>query len=268
MTQVFTALVTGATAGIGRATSVQLALDAIGRGARPRIVVAGSKPSPELQSLLSELEAVGAQALGVTADLADAEACERLARDATEFCGGQLDALVSNAGAGKGGALAGLPVAEWDRLFNLDCRATWLVARGCHEALRNAKGSVVAVASMAGLYPHAGSGAYSSAKAALIMLCRQLAQEWAPEGIRVNTVSPGMVRTRQTEAVYQNEDVASIRRSLVPLENRIGTPEDIATVISFLASPGAAYVTGSDLRADGGFCDSLLAKLPGLPRRA
>ena len=91
-----------------------------------------------------------------------------------------------------------------------------------------------------------------------------LAQEWAADGIRVNAVAPGMIRTPLTERIYQHDEVKARREALVPL-GRIGTPEDIAAVVAFLAGPGAAYVTGQVMLADGGIADSALGAIPGLP---
>ena len=96
------------------------------------------------------------------------------------------------------------------------------------------------------------------------MLCRQLAQEWAVDGIRVNTVCPGMVRTPLTEAVYLDEDVRQRREALVPL-GRIGQVDDIGQAVAFLGSPGAAYVTGQNLVVDGGISDHMLSLIPGRP---
>jgi NAD(P)-dependent dehydrogenase (short-subunit alcohol dehydrogenase family) len=99
-------------------------------------------------------------------------------------------------------------------------------------------------------------GPYSPSKAALISLCQVLAQEWAVDGINVNTVSPGMIRTPLTHKVYENNQIAKDRAALIPL-GRIGEPEDIANAIGFLISPEAEYMTGQNLLIDGGFVDSL-----------
>jgi 3-oxoacyl-[acyl-carrier protein] reductase len=99
------------------------------------------------------------------------------------------------------------------------------------------------------------------------MLCRQLAQEWAADRIRVNSVSPGLIRTPLTEPIYRDEQVLRRRQDAVPL-GRIGTPEDVARAIVYLASPDASYVTGVDLRLDGGLGDRVLAAIPGKPRTA
>ena len=197
--------------------------------------------------------------------MTDPAQCQRLVDEAQAF-GGDLGVLVSNAGASGPGALATLDVEQWDRTFALNCRATWLLARAARPALARTRGSIVAIASMSGLHPHPGYGAYSPAKAALLMLCRQLAQEWAAEGIRVNAVCPGMIRTPLTEAVYQDEHIKARREALVPA-GRIGTPEDVAAAVLYLASTGAGYVTGQSLVVDGGVSDHMLQIIPGRPAK-
>lgn len=116
---------------------------------------------------------------------------------------------------------------------------------------------------MSGSHPHANLGAYGPSKAAVIMLVKVLAQELGRDGIRVNTVSPGMVRTGMTARVYEDARVAAERGALVPL-GRVATPEDIADVIAFLLGPDARYVNGHDLVVDGGVTGNLLGRLPGL----
>lgn len=259
----FRVLVTGATGGIGRATCFAFRDAAGTRGATLSLAVAASRPGAPLDALVAELRAGGAQVVGLAADLADTRACAQLAQRAIAACGG-LDVLVSNAGIARAGPLTTLAPADWDAVFDLDVRATWLLARAAYPALAESRGAIVAVASVSALYPFPGLGAYSPAKAALVMLCRQLAQEWAAGGVRVNSVSPGLVRTPLTEPVYRDADVLRQRLQAVPL-GRIGTPEDVARTIVHLAGPDAGYVTGIDLRLDGGLCDRVLATIPGKP---
>ncbi len=259
-------LVTGATGGIGRATCFALLAAARGRGLDFAIAAAASKRGPALDALVDELRAAGAQATGLAEDLADVGACGRLAQQAVAACGG-LDVLVSNAGVSRSGPLATLEPADWDAVFNVDARATWLLARSAHAALKASRGAIVAIGSVSGLFPFPGLGAYSPAKAALLMLCRQLAQEWAADGIRVNTVSPGLIRTPLTEPIYRDEEITRRRMDAVPL-GRIGTPDDVARAVVHLAGPDAGYATGIDLRVDGGLCDHLLSTIPGKPRPA
>jgi glucose 1-dehydrogenase len=178
-------------------------------------------------------------------------------------CGG-LDMLFSVAGMTRSGALTTLEVADWDRVFAVDARATWLLARAVHPALARSRGSIVAVASVSALSPFPGLGAYSPAKAALVMLCRQLAQEWAADGIRVNTVSPGLIRTPLSESLYVDPAMLTSREAVVPL-HRIGDVEDVARALVQLAGPDFGYATGIDLKLDGGLCDRVLGTVPGRP---
>lgn len=257
-------LVTGATGGIGRAICFTLLAQAKAAGKQLAIAAVSSRASVELELLTTELTEAGAKACGLHADLANPESCTQLIKDAIAFCGG-LDALVSNAGITRPAPLVQQTIEDWDRVFAVNTRATWLLARAAHESLAHSKGAMVAVASMSGMYPHPGYGAYSASKAALLMLCRQLAQEWSADGIRVNSVAPGMIRTPLTERVYQDSDVAARRQAMVPLK-RIGTAEDIARAVAYLLSDDASYVTGENLRVDGGLCDRLLGTIPGLAR--
>ncbi|MFC6673350.1 SDR family NAD(P)-dependent oxidoreductase [Marinobacterium aestuariivivens] len=259
------ALITGVSEGIGGAICLRLAQDAIARDQPPTLVLStsGRKPAPE--GILGRLEALGARTLLISGDLADPEVPPRLVAEAIEFCGG-LDILVANAGMMAPGRLSELSLEAWDRLFDVNVRATWLLARAALPALRLSRGNVVAISSMSGQNPHAGSGAYSASKAAMSMLCRQLAQEVAADGVRVNAVAPGMIHTPLTDGIYRDSEVTARRKTLVPL-GRIGSPDDIAAAAAFLASPDAAYITGQILTADGGFSDGIMGQIPGLPHQ-
>lgn len=257
------ALVTGATGGIGRGICFALIGQARRDGVPIHLSAAASQAGAKLDALLAELRAAGATAHGVAGDITDPAQCAALV-DQAQAAGGDLTALVCNAGASGPGKLADLPVEQWDLTFKLNARSAWLMARAAREQLARTRGSITAIASMSGLHPHPGNGAYSAAKAALIMLCRQLAQEWADQGIRVNTVCPGMVRTPLTEEVYQNPETMAQRESLVPL-GRIGRAEDIGAAVAYLASAGASYVTGQNLVVDGGIADHMLTMIPGRP---
>ena len=255
-------LVTGAASGIGRATCRRLARDAAARGEAGKVAAVDIAPSPALDDLVKELQDLGAQALPLSGDMGTADAPARVVGEALDRFGG-LDGLVSNAGLNRPGPLLDYSLEDWDRLFAVNTRATWLLAQAAHPALAASGGAIVAVGSMSGSNPHAGLGAYWPSKAAVIMLGRVLAQEFGPDGIRVNTVSPGMVRTGMTATVYADERLAAERDALVPL-GRVATPEDIADVISFLLGPDARYVNGHDLVVDGGVAGSFLGRLPGL----
>ena len=255
-------LVTGAASGIGRATCLRLARDARERGETGKLALVDLRPSEALDALAQELAALGTEALPLIGDMGDAAAPGQVVDEAVARFGG-LDGLVSNAGVNRPAPLMEFAVEDWDWVFAVNTRATWLLAKAAYPALKESKGAIVAVGSMSGSNAHAGLGVYGPTKAAVIMLGRVLAQELAPDGIRVNTVSPGMVRTGMTEQVYQDEQIAKARDEIVPL-GRVARPEDIADVIAFLLSNDARYVTGHDLVVDGGVAGNHLGRLPGL----
>jgi NAD(P)-dependent dehydrogenase (short-subunit alcohol dehydrogenase family) len=255
-------LVTGAASGIGRATCVRLARDARAAGRTAGVAAVDVGPPEALDGLVAELRALGADAVPILADMGTTDAPERAVAEAVARFG-SLDGLVSNAGINRPGPLLDYAVEDWDRLFAVNTRATWLLARAAHPALRASGGAIVAVASMSGTFAHAGLGAYAPSKAAVIMLAQVLAQEFGRDGIRVNTVSPGMTRTGMTTRVYADPKIAAARDALVPL-GRVATPDDMAAAILFLLSPDARYVNGHDLIVDGGLTGSFLGRLPGL----
>jgi glucose 1-dehydrogenase len=131
--------------------------------------------------------------------------------------------------------------------------------------LKKAQGAFIAIASMSGVQPYSGMGAYSASKAALIMLVRQLAQEWAGDGIRANCISPGLVRTPLTQGVYDSSEAKSAREALVPIHRIAEADADLAGIIAFLLSTDAAYITGQNLLVDGGLLDSIQTHLSGRP---
>jgi len=255
-------VVTGAASGIGRATCVRLAKDAKARGEAAGIAAVDLTVSPALDGLRDELKGLGADVLPVAADMATVDGPERAIAEAVKRFGG-LDGVVSNAGVNRPGPLVDYPVEAWDRMFAVNTRATWLLAKAAHPALKASRGAIVATASMSGSNAHANLGAYGPTKAAVIMLVQVLAQEFGRDGIRVNSVSPGMVKTGMTAKVYESREITETRNGLVPI-GRVATPEDIADVIAFLLGPDARYVNGHDLVVDGGVSGNFLGRLPGL----
>jgi glucose 1-dehydrogenase len=254
-------LVTGAASGIGRATCLKLARDAAGHGGA-RIAAVDIAPSAALDALRTDLEKLGASVVITHADMGSVDGPARAVDAATARFGG-LDGLVSNAGVNRPGPLVDYRVEDWDHLFAVNTRATWLLAKAAFPALKASRGSIVSICSMSGSFAHAGLGAYGPSKAAAIMLVKVLAQELGREGIRVNGVSPGMVRTGMTERVYQDPGIAAERDALVPI-GRVATPEDMADAIAFLLSTDARYINGHDLVVDGGVSGNFLGRLPGL----
>jgi len=176
---------------------------------------------------------------------------------------GGIDALVGNAGITAPSKLVDLDLATWNRVFDINLRANWLLAKAAHPHLKRSRGAIVMLASMAGVVPQLPTGAYSPTKAALIMLTEMMAQEWAPDGIRANAVCPGFVHTSMTDAIYSKPALARGRAKLVPL-GRVAKPSDIAEAIAFLLGPQASYITGQSLLVDGGLVHSVLNHVPGV----
>src|SRR5438046_8733740 len=256
-------LVTGAASGIGQATCLRLARAARARGQAAKIAAVDFVPLRELDSLIEDLGKLGGEALALHADIGRPDAPAQVCAEAVGRFGG-LDGPVSNAGINRPGTLLQYAVEDWDRVFAVNTRATWLLAKAAHPALTAARGAIVAVASMSGSNPHANLGAYGPSKAAPIMLGQALAQDFARDGIRVNALSPGMVRAGMTAKVYADPRMAAERDALVPL-GRVATPEDMADVIAFLLGPDARYVNGHDLARAGGVSGNTRGRLPGLP---
>lgn len=199
----------------------------------------------------------------MSGDLSDVDVPAKLV-DAAAAAFGGLDALVCNAGVASPGKICDLSVAEWDKMFAINLRGAWLLAKSSYPHLKESRGAACFTSSMSGQVPHEGSGAYSPTKAALRMLAQTLALEWAPDGIRVNVVSPGMTHTPMSAKTYADPVIKKAREALIPL-SRIGDPKDIANAIEFIISPLSSYVTGQDLCVDGGFTKSIMSHIPGRP---
>lgn len=257
------ALVSGGSSGIGAAVSLRLAEAALARGVQPMIAVCGHELNPSQEQVVRSIQSMGGVAIALGGDLGDPDVPSQLVGAAVAEFGG-LDALIANAGIASPGAICDLSLEDWDGMFSVNLRGAWLLAKSSYPHLRHSRGSACFTSSMSGQLPHAGSGAYSPSKAALTMLAQILALEWAPDGIRVNVVSPGMTHTRMTEKMYADPQIKKARENIIPL-SRIGDPMDIANVIEFLVGPLSGYVTGQDICVDGGFTKSILSHIPGRP---
>jgi glucose 1-dehydrogenase len=257
------ALVSGGSSGIGASTCLRLAEAALARRAQPMIAVCGHQETASQGQVVRSIQSMGGVAIALVGDLRDPDTPGQMVRATVAEFGG-LDGLIANAGIASPGALCDLSIEDWDDMFSVNLRSAWLLAKASYPHLRESRGSACFTSSMSGQLPHAGSGAYSPSKAALTMLAQTLALEWAPDGIRVNVVSPGMTHTPLTEQMYVDPKIKKAREAIIPL-SRIGRPEDIANVIEFLVSPLADYVTGQDVCVDGGFSKSMLSHIPGRP---
>jgi glucose 1-dehydrogenase len=230
------------------------------------IAVCGHKLNASQEEVVRSIQSMGGTAIALAGDLGDSGVPGQLVEATVAEFGG-LDALVANAGIARPGAICDLSLEDWDDMFSVNLRGAWLLAKESYAHLKHSRGAACFTSSMSGQLPHAGSGAYSPSKAALTMLAQTLALEWAPDGVRVNVVSPGMTHTPMTEKMYADPQIKKAREGIIPLA-RIGEPMDIANVIEFLVGPLSGYVTGQDICVDGGFSKSILSHIPGRPSSA
>jgi NAD(P)-dependent dehydrogenase (short-subunit alcohol dehydrogenase family) len=260
------ALVTGSASGIGLAVAHKLNADTkarSGQGARLAIVdIAAEKLNQAAEALRAE----GAEVKPIVADMTDPDAPATVVAQAVEHFGG-LDVLISNAGAIAQATLLELTLDQYERTFQLNTRATWLLAKAAHPHLKASRGCIVATASVAAHHPIPTLGVYSPSKAALLMLARQMAADWGPDGIRVNTVS---TLTGISGADPSGFDPKLMEPGGAPSRNPLGffsRPEDQAAAIAFLAGPEARFISGADLQVDGGVQTQLMVK-SGHPRQS
>jgi NAD(P)-dependent dehydrogenase (short-subunit alcohol dehydrogenase family) len=242
--------ITGGAGGIGRAVALGMAKV----GAVPVIL---DRDMAGCDQTLAALRLIGIEARAVVCDLSDPASITRVAAEV-----GEVDVLVNNAGILRPGPLATLSLEEWHRLMAVNLTAYFLCAQAFGRGmLERGTGAIVHIASVAGRFPQAASGAYSVSKAGVVMLSQQIALEWGPRGVRSNVVSPGLVRTPLSEAFYQAPGVAEKRAQAIPL-GRVAGPEDIAEVVVYLASARAGYVTGEDVCVDGAFGRTIMSTVP------
>ena len=176
---------------------------------------------------------------------------------------GGCDALASNAGIVEAHPLVELDLDAWQRTFDVNVRATFLLAKALHPLLADGGGAIVATASIASVVPAPRWGRTRRARRRSRCSSAQMAYEWGGDGIRCNCVSPGMTHTAMTDATYSDPGLRLERASHIPLK-RIGEADDMAAAIEFLLSPGAAYITGVNLLVDGGWHTCLMPAVRGL----
>lgn len=244
-------IITGAASGIGQACADLLASGKALEGTHQMLLV--DRDADRLEAVTA---AIGPNAAGVVADLSEPESGDRIVAAAVTHMGG-IDAVVSNAGIIAGGSLTTLGLADFDRVFAINTRATWLLGKAAYPYLQESRGAFIATASISAKQPTPALGFYSASKAALLMLVRQMSVEWGPDGIRCNTVSPGPTYTPMTAAGYDDRARRDQREANIPLR-KLGQAEDVANAILFLASPAAGHISGIDVLVDGGMSNMLM----------
>lgn len=248
------AVVTGAGGGIGRQIAVELAA----AGCR---VAAVDMQEKNVAQTVADVQAAGGEATAIACNIADPDSV-RAARSRCESIYGTCSILVNNAAILRPGAMANLALKDWNDLINVNLTGYFICSQVFGEAMmKQHMGSIVHVASLAGLFPQGFSGAYSVSKAGVMMMSKNLATEWGEFGIRSNVVSPAMVQTPLTEVIYADPAVKAQREKVVPVR-RIGRPRDIANAVVFLSSERASYISGQDITVDGGWSANMLGMVP------
>jgi len=241
------ALVTGASAGIGLATAKEL----LGLGADLRLV---ARDEETLQRVRAELEEEFPQrsVLEFAADVSDAEQRAEIF-DWIEDLGDGLNLLVNNAGSNTRRAAVDYSEDEWRSIFETNLYSAWELSRCAYPLLtRHATSAIVNVGSVSGLTHVRTGAAYGMSKAALHQLTRNLACEWAEDGVRVNSVAPWYIRTRRTSDALADPDYYEEVIARTPMR-RVGEPNEVAAAIAFLCLPASSYVSGECIAVDGGF---------------
>lgn len=239
-----TAFVTGGSRGIGRAIVRRLAAEGYAVG------IDYLQARDQAEALEAEIRAQGRRAMAVRADVSDRNAITSAIR-AVEEAFGPVGVLVNNAGIAEQHQFQDITDAFWNRLFAVNVNGAFHTIQAVLPHMLHVKsGSIVNISSIWGQRGASCEVAYSSTKAAIIGLTRSLAMELAPSGIRVNCVAPGVIRTDMV-AVLGEETLADLARE-TPV-GRLGTPEDVASAVAFLAGDAASFITGQVLTADGGF---------------
>ena len=237
------ALITGATRGIGKQIAITLAKQGY------NIALNYRKENEELENTKKEIEEIGVQVLAVKGDVANFEECENFVKQVIERFG-QIDVLVNNAGITKDMLLMRMKKEDFEQVIDTNLVGTFNVTKNVVPYMMKARsGRIINISSVVGIAGNAGQTNYSASKAGIIGFTKSLAKEIASRNILVNAVAPGFIETNMTDVL--KDDVKQEIAKNIPLK-RMGTAQDVANVVKFLASDDSSYITGQVINVDGG----------------
>ncbi|MEZ2624867.1 SDR family NAD(P)-dependent oxidoreductase [Paenalcaligenes hominis] len=246
-------VITGAASGIGE----QMAISAAQAAAH--VILMDINPD-SVMALKSSLVEQGYKVDAFACNTAELSQVQEVAKTVARL--GGADVLVNNAGILRTAALADVTPEQWLHVLQVNLSGyLWCAQQFGAQMQAKGKGSIVNVASIAALFPQSNSGAYSSSKAGVLLLSKQLAVEWGPKGVRSNVVCPGMIKTSLSAAFYADPELEAARARMTA-SRRVGIPQDIANAVLFLASERAGYVNGTELLVDGGMSTVLMDMVP------
>ena len=239
------ALITGASKGIGEAIAVALAAHGVK-------VVINSRKQEELDKVASSIQSAGGLCTAIAGNAGEPASIKLLIDKTIETYGG-LDILVNNAASNPAfGPVVQTEEWAYDKIMDINVKAPFELSKLAYPHMKlRGSGSVINISSIAGDRPDPGLGIYSVSKAALNMLTKVMAKEWGPDNIRVNAICPGLIKTKFSQALWQDENILKRFMKMVPM-GRMGTVEEIAMMAVFLASDASGYCTGTLFHADGG----------------
>lgn len=238
------AIVTGDTKGLGYGMAIMLA----NHGAD---IVVTSRTPEDCERIAAEIKAMGRNVLACPADVSKKDQVDNLIKSTMDKFG-KIDILVNNAGVGITRLALDVSEEEWDEIVDIDLKGVFLMAQAVAKVMvKQNSGNIINIASLGGVIASSRLAPYMAAKAGVIHMTKGLAVEWAKYNIRVNGVAPGYVLTPMTEEVVKDERTYKILTGLTPMR-RLGTVEEIANVITFLASDASSYINGETIIVDGG----------------
>jgi len=242
-----TAIVTGASRGLGKAMALALAQ------AGANVVITDVM---DTASAVQEIEATGAKALGLKVDVTNQKDIDSMVKATVEKFK-KIDILINNAGVYYPTPVKDMVENDWDKIMNINLKGTLYCTQAVgKEMCKSKSGSIINIASIAGIMAIAQSAAYNASKAAIIMLTKTLATEWASSGIRVNAICPGIFATDMTKDMLQDKGFQQMVKAKVPM-GRYATPDELMGAAVYLASSASSYTTGHALVVDGGWTVAL-----------